>query len=524
MNTLNRKNRFSAILFLLVLFGAWGADAQKRSDIPAWVSYYSRQSQYPTSTYVIGFSSEKINGYETVDEMFERLKNHARLQLIESIYVEIKSITTSSTVIQDENTAEEFKKTSVSLSKVKIAGLTEETYYDEKEKICYAFTYARKSEVSALHRNLIVTKKSEIENNIREAESYEAARNNQSALKAYYLCQPLFREVEEAQTLIMAFENRNVDYPDLYFSDINKSKEKVNAGINRIQKSDNLNFEDLCFVLANSIKLQTGQLQKKVIFNNITYQDSKMASAFSKRFADLFEMKLSNEGISVQRNISDVNKKLTNVIMLSGTYWVSGDNIQVIMIMRDMDSGETLASSQAFTKKAWYEANGIQYVPANYNDIISDYNQFYSNDIVSEGGLYVDVTTNRGNDNPIYTNGDTLAISVKANRECYIRVIYHFADGNKVLFFDNYYISPDMVNRYIEIPFKFECIEPFGIETLQMNAQTVKFEALNIKEQYGNKFIVDELEDILAKTRGFKPIENKDAKAEKRVVVTTLAY
>lgn len=130
----------------------------------------------------------------------------------------------------------------------------------------------------------------------------------------------------------------------------------------------------------------------------------------------------------------------------------------------------------------------------------------FKTDELTGGGFLAEIWTNKGDENLIYTEGEKLKLYVRINRESYIRVIYHMADGSKVLMVDNYYVGSDKVNTVYELPFEFECAEPFGVETLQLNAQTKAFDALNTTQQYGYDFISEKLNDILVNTRGFKKV------------------
>ena len=146
----------------------------------------------------------------------------------------------------------------------------------------------------------------------------------------------------------------------------------------------------------------------------------------------------------------------------------------------------------------------------------------FSKGEIEGGDLKVELWTNKGADNLIFTEGEHMKLSVRANKECYLRVIYHLADGQKVLLLDNYYISTDKVNKVYELPYEFECSEPFGVETLQLNAQELAFGGLRTQKQDGYEFIVDDMQTILVTTRGMKRIEKSDLKAEKRVTITTM--
>jgi hypothetical protein len=85
---------------------------------------------------------------------------------------------------------------------------------------------------------------------------------------------------------------------------------------------------------------------------------------------------------------------------------------------------------------------------------------------------------------------------------------------------NDYYISPEMVNKSVEIPETFICAAPFGVENLQLNAQTIPFEKLAIKNLDGYNYIQDDIVDIQTKNRGKRQFNV--LKAEKRLTITTL--
>nr|MBC8315986.1 DUF4384 domain-containing protein [Bacteroidota bacterium] len=128
-----------------------------------------------------------------------------------------------------------------------------------------------------------------------------------------------------------------------------------------------------------------------------------------------------------------------------------------------------------------------------------------------------------GSDNLLYQEGETMKLYVKVNHECYLRFIYYFADGiNTLLLPGDYYIDSDMVNKVVEIPTSFDCAPPFGVEALQVIAQTDKLPPLFTEEKDGYFFIKDEASEILKKVRGFKRYNDQQLFAEKRLVITTI--
>jgi hypothetical protein len=519
------RGRLLLLSFLSLFLLTFQVTYAQKEEKPRWVDYSTRNALYPTSTYVSGFASEPLNSSETEQDIQDRLKNYARVQLVEGIQVSIKSMTATATTIEDAKTSSFFKQTSVSLSKVNISGLTSELYTDEKDKNVYAFCYAKKADISKLYRTNIANAKLGIEKNIKEAEAALTTKDNQTALKNYYECYPLFRDAEEAQTLIIAFENIGAESPDLHVAALSDLKSKVNAGIKNLSTSKNNTLDDVVMNIAYGIKLQASKIEKTIRIVNFTFQESKMASSFSKRLTSSLEQKLVAQSFActTQPIVATSGNVVTDdSYMFSGTYWEEGENIKIIAIMREPVTGKAVASAEGLLPKAWLTAQSIDYKPSNYNEAVNNLVAFNSDIVANNGGLVVEVTTNKGNDNPVFADKDTLNIFLRANKECYVRLIYTFADGSKVLFLDNYYIPSNMVNKIIELPSKFECCEPFGVEVLQLVAQSKEFAPLNVKEENSIKFIQDDLKKMVASTRAFKPITNKDLKAEKIVTITTV--
>lgn len=511
---------------LLCLFSAGNSFSQKNKNKPKWVSYEERSKQFPERVYLIGFTSEGNNSSEQQEEMFERLKGYSRIQLVESVYTTIKSLTTTDVMTENTETLELFRQTSVSFSKINISGLTIETYYDEKNNTSYAFAYAEKDKLSELYKANIANSKTQIEMNLKNAKQFISAGDKQNALKSFYDCYPVFRDIEEAQTMLIAFERLSAGDPVLFAQEINNLKVDVCRGIKSLQQGGNLTLDDVCYIIANAIDIQTDELEKPVRLVNFTFEDSKMGSAFSKRLVKSLEQKLIRTGLQITTSPTSImgdNDKQEDSYLLTGTYWEEGNNLKIISILRSTDSGKAIASAESTLPLKWLKTNNIAYKPDNYNEAIKNLMEFDKQVVLNNGGLVIDVSTNKGNENPIFVKDEKLILYVKANKECYLRFIYHLADKSKVLFYDNYFIPNSMANKIIEIPQHFYCAEPFGVETLQLNAQSEEFLPLNIAEEFGYKFIVDDLEDVLKNTRGFKPVKNEDAKAEKRLIITTLA-
>lgn len=518
MNTV--KKITLVLLVVLVLPSFRSAPLEKTPD---WLNYDQRESMFPSNKYVIGFASDQYSPSDDLKELEKQLQSDARTQLVESIKVDIRSMAISQMITHNEEAQSSFRRTSVSLSNVELQGLKNKVYFDKRNKQAFVITFAEKGKISELYRNKITSKKARVEQNLSNAATYLEQKDKQNALKSYYSCMPLFREIEEAQTLIITFEGVNNDAAHLHFAAINTLKLKVNKQIKELQSSKDLNIDDAALLIAMGLRFQADTISREIRLNNFTFQDTKMASTFSKRFTRSLESKLSSNNFNVnihQTSMLD-NVDESEYYNMLGTYWEEGENIKIIANIRDAASGKTIASSEASIPKSYFTSNNIAYKPGNYDNAIKSLVQF-NNEKQPSGGLLVDISTNKGSDGLIFSKDEEMKLYVRANKACYIRFMYHLADGSKVLLFDNYYISNAMANQVIEIPETFVCAEPFGVETLQLNAQTKEFTPLSTKLEYGYAFIVEDLKQVLFKTRGFKAKGKMDAKTEKRIIITTM--
>lgn len=130
--------------------------------------------------------------------------------------------------------------------------------------------------------------------------------------------------------------------------------------------------------------------------------------------------------------------------------------------------------------------------------------------IQTDNKLQVEFRSENTADGPItYYYGDEPKFFVRANKSCYLRLIYIFSDDTKTLLRNNFYIAPDQLNQWINLPFQGIICEPSGVEQLILQASTEKQPPVNFRRQeLGNGTFINIIEgDIaeqIAATRGLK--------------------
>jgi len=486
---------------------------------PAWTDYSKRISQYSDQKYISGFISEKYVGGETLSEMQDRLKGYARTLLIEGVQVTIKSLITGNVATLNTEVSTEFRQASLSLSKLKITGLKDEIFYDSKSKICYAFSYALKSEIANTYRMTLQQNKQKIELNFKSAVQYANSNQLNDAYLSLFACQILFAEADEAQALLAVMQGAVT--ADMYLSEYHTLRTQVNQQIQTLKRDKSLDINSITTSMAWALRMQIPTTDKEVRLANFVFQDSKTSSVFAAQLTQSLDAKLAASGFQVIATPILDFSQVKNTIFVSGSYWIEGDSLRIITVVRDLDTRKTIAGCENKISQKWLINNGIAYQPDNYNNIIDD-NKKLDNNPKKNTGLLLDLQTNHGIENPVYQEGDTLKIHIKTNKECFVRFVYHAADGKRLLLLDNHKIMATDINKWVEIQQYFECSAPLGAEKLQINAQSQPFKPLNVKVEDGFPFIADDLGVQLSNSRSFKPINDKSFAAEKILYFTTL--
>ncbi|MDZ4182180.1 MAG: hypothetical protein U1B83_04825, partial [Candidatus Cloacimonadaceae bacterium] len=113
-----------------------------------------------------------------------------------------------------------------------------------------------------------------------------------------------------------------------------------------------------------------------------------------------------------------------------------------------------------------------------------------------------------GRDPAVFRYDEQANILIRANRACYVSLVYIEANGDRNLLTQNYFIAPDMANQWIPLPDEFVFCPPSGIEQLWLQADVVKLPEYETQKLYVSdnafKNIVIGLSETLALTRGIK--------------------
>ncbi len=313
-------------------------------------------------------------------------------------------------------------------------------------------------------------------------------------------------------------------------------------------------FHSLCDGLASTMDEAAEQIainlaaqeatEGTIIVNGLMLEETYLYSQFSFRMKRLFDNYLVKHTKlqPVVTNGTDIGPGSMNLALkqgeksgaqylLSGSYFPGGDTIRISVMIIDIRTGKIGASVQVNLKAD--AAKSIDLKPANYNEVLSDRQIFGKSEIV-ESGLHLEAWTQLGEDNLLLEEGDAVVVYVRVNKPCYLRFIYHCANGMRVFpdpAYQNYYIDLNKVNKVIALPDTCIVSPPFGTETMQLFASTEKFPEITLvkKTVDGEEYDVigEELSEVMIQTRGLKSKKQIDPKgsverSEKRIQLTTV--
>lgn len=311
---------------------------------PLWTQETQREARYPASAYLTGFSVAKNTRNEAGDEFMNKQVEVARTELINSIYTTLQSLSSLNIENKNAQTNEVYRLKTASFSKASISGLRVEKYYDNANKTAYAFAFAKKSEVVDYNKRLISESKTRVEDLLRRAADFETAGNTQQALKSYYQALTQLRSVETAQSVLLAL---NTDLGQLPFRrEFNDFNLKVNQGIERLQQSDAVDLNDVCYFLAYGLFLQLGSTDQPIFLYPVTFENRGFESPFSQLLQAQLEKQLVQVG---QYNVrqADPGADTQAPFRIKGSYWKENEQIRILLLMENAGQEQTMAGAEA---------------------------------------------------------------------------------------------------------------------------------------------------------------------------------
>ena len=488
------------------------ASARVWAAPPAWVADEGR-SAFPLERYFTGYG-QAVLGSDA--EQCRRLAvDQAKSALIQSVSVSIKSSGSTRLVQKGEEASESVSSAVESVSALDIKGLKTEFFSEPKKDRCHALAAAGKADLAAAYGAKSESLRGEVAALVSDARRAESSGDRSKALERYLDARAKLADFQDARSIAALAGGK----PPESSSPLPGAGE-LRAAINRLAERPVKTLEDAAWLLAFGLKSASDLPDARVQVQPFTFRDTKMTSPLSRYLKEALESRLA-EAPRWTVVAPKPGQASAAAFLLTGTYWEQAGSVRLVARLRRLEGGAFAAAAEAEVPAAVLAAAKLDLKPENYKDALRDQGLFGADELQG-GGLSVDAWTNKGEDGLFFSRGEKMKVFVRLNLPGYVRLIYHLADGKRVLLLDNYYLDAGKVNQAYELPQEFECDAPFGAETLQAFASTDKFSALATRNQDGYDYLAEDLGQALVKTRGMKRAKAGTLKAETRLTLTTM--
>ncbi len=503
---------------------------------PDWVRNYGKSSTYPDQLYLLGFGMSKVSGENDRSQSLQRAVETAKGNLIQSIRVKLQSSVGSVTEERNQKVSSYFTSATQSTSSLEIQGLDVKSYYDDNEEMSYALAYVSRERLATTYQEKEKQLRIGIAQKMNAGKAAEERAMKTLALEEYLSCYLLFRQLEETRAILFSSKSAAASVFEELEGVVTKDDIDISVVRNAVDKMLQRpleHVEDVAWHLVYCLKEQADIKDATVLVTPMTYGDTRMGSPFSRFFKVVLENKLNEvakwtpvQQVAIsQTSARDMTREAAEAsgakYVVRGTYWEQQGVIKFIVSLLRVSDSRLIGGAETVVRDSIVQKAGLDLKPQNFQAALGDQKQFDAGEVLG-GGLSLEVWTNKGTDDLVFTKGERMQAYVRVNLPSYIRFIYHLADGKRALLLDNYYVDQSKVNMVYQIPEEFECDEPYGAEFLQAFARTEPFEPIATEEIGGYNILKDDLKGFLTMQRGMKKVKQGTLQAETRLVMTTM--
>ena len=495
---------------------------------PDWSSNEGWSDTYCNDLYFSGYGEALI--VESSSVALANAQARARRELSKKVQAQISGELMPLLMDADREAARQVSLTIHKSTVLDLMGTEVRFYLDVDNQMARSVVFVRRSVLAqkyAERRSALLERIMGI--SIR-AQEMRARGDVQGALETLQRSYPLYVELREAEAVCLVASTEMGHYaPSAAFSFVNTITEELLDG-----SVDSV--DDAARRIALSLAHQMGDEREPTMVKAFVYQDTEWGSPFARDFGEAFVKVLeersgwllpdSNDTLTpplVQLNQAVSGQACASWIVY-GTYWDLGGTVSVLAVVRDVSSMRILASAEVTIPKMAIVAAGLDLVPQNLLRAIEDQQVFSKGEVVSSN-LHVEVWTNKGSENLLFSKGDAIQVYLRVNRPAYIQMIYHLSNGIRTVLLQNYYIDITRVNQVVEVSETYLVEAPFGVEVLQVFAMVEEFPPVPLVHKDGYDVLMEDLAGYVANVRGLgvsKRTKGLSQMAEARIVVTTV--
>jgi len=262
-----------------------------------------------------------------------------------------------------------------------------------------------------------------------------------------------------------------------------------------------------------------------VVVRKFSYRNSQLTNAFSDELLGELRQRLKAD-----EKVNVVADDLKQGVGVRGSYQQKGDLVEITAELFDLATGQTTVKVKPNMDLpvTWVQQKGLVLKPEHNDAVLATQRAIDAGALPAElthsEALRVTLTTTQSRQrNFEFWENDTLHVNVRVNKPCHVRLAYVQTDNVVTLLWDDFEIKPGQENKDIPFPERFQCVPPFGQETLIATVSTTRFCPVETRaNSYGVDVVTGSLEEALKRVRcvaqnGGPAVQ----KAEARLILTT---
>lgn len=398
-----------------------------------------------------------------------------------------------------------------STSMIEVSGVEPVLHYEDGDTL-HALAYINREKAKQDHYALATDLSAQIHQTLDAAARLASASRRQDALSAYADVYPLLERLEDALAVLLVVGGAP---PDMPFS-----RPAIEEEVANLEDAPVHSLKDATQVLLSRLD-RSGAVGSRVQVRAFTYARSDFASPFSHHLHQLLASDLSGRVVEGTKSFRakgtdyarEAARQSNAETALFGTYQEVGDSVYLYARVVDIETGQRVAAADVAIPKTLVVQANLELKPENFLQALEDAGHIASSEVLSSA-IRLELWTDHGRDGLLFQEDDVYHVYVRANRPCTIRLLYHLADGTRVVMHDDYPIASHMVNQGVQIGNKFRVVAPFGAETMQAFAYVGDPPPLRTRqERIGGQMytLVDEsLASAMSNYKGFVHEEAAD--------------
>lgn len=398
-----------------------------------------------------------------------------------------------------------------STSDIQLTGLDYEIYPMASRS--YALAYLERGRAIQERRNLRDRALAEIQTCLAAGERHLAARRQADAVETFESCRGPIAAALEHDSITRALAG-GMPADDAAYAELVAANRSVDERVRAILRSPAASLSEAIERLAMKLREQNGGSAGRASVAPFTYGATDLSSAFGRQAGLELEAVLARARGPRPAAAGDR--------VVRGVYLERDDEIRLLATMRDVRSGDLVASAETRLPRSVLPA-GVSLKPANFETVLRDQKILGEGELLG-GDLELELWTDRGRRGVVYAARDEMTLHYRVNQPAWLRIVYVLQSGEQIPIADGWYVDASKVNQVISYPDSFEIVPPFGAEMIHATAFSSRPEPLATERRIisGEEYevVVDGTRQIV-RTRGLRR-KQREQMAESLVTVTTV--